>query len=909
MNRKSTLLRWGGSILFCFWLSLPVMAQVDKPVKITATFYDTPLELVLLTIGVENGLEIQFEQADVSPIMIKRIRLVNKTVPEAMLALLKGTDLHFIMEGPHSLKVVKEDAALDFLSAKVPPPEAPQQLNFTLTGKVIDEVSGESLPNATIWIENTSVGAISNLDGFFTLFNVPSDTSVILVSYIGYQAGRIRLNPEKATKNLVLALRTDDYLLEEVVIEAENAQMVRSKGISHIAVSPTQIAHLPSLGEKDIFRSLQLLPGISGTNETSSGLFVRGGTPDQNLILLDGFTVYHVDHFFGFFSAFNAEAIKDVQLYKGGFEAKYGGRLSSVVDLTGKNGNKNQFDMGIGLSALSANLRVESPLGEDLTLFVAGRRSYTDIIQSGLYNKINDLVGPETISQGPGGGGPRTGRFGNAANVVEPSFYFYDLNSKLTYTPGSKDVFSFSFYNGKDNLDNSFDNNFRGFGGQGNTTLTNTTTDLTKWGNTGFGTKWARQWNEKWYSNAVIAYSNYFSGRNRSTLTQIRGDSLNREVRLGLIEDNDVRNLSARWDHELQLNSHTQLGAGWESSRQSVDYQLNFNDTIPVIDRNESGTTHAVYGQIKGQLLKKVSYSAGVRINYFDLTQEVFVEPRLSAEYALTEKIQLKAAYGQYHQFTNRIVREDIQQGSRDFWLVSNGDDIPVSSAVHYIAGLRFENQGFLLDVEGFYKNLDGLTEFSQRISQQRRQIDPQDNSLFFYGTGVAKGLEFLLQKKIGDYTGWISYTLSKVSYDFPDLGDEPFPALHDQTHETKMVNTYKVGRWTLGATWVYGTGKPYTAPIGGYSLTLLDGTEQSFIHVGEKNAFRLPAYHRLDLSGTLDFHIGNSQVNAGLSIFNVYGRKNIWYKEFQIEEGELIETDIQLLGFTPNFFLNFRLR
>ena len=282
--------------------------------------------------------------------------------------------------------------------------------------------------------------------------------------------------------------------------------------------------------------------------------------------------------------------------------------------------------------------------------------------------------------------------------------------------------------------------------------------------------------------------------------------------------------------------------------------------------------------------------------------------------YALSDKIQLKGAWGQYHQFTNRVVREDILQGSRDFWLLSNGEDVPIGASTHYIGGFSYENKGFLFDVEAYYKDLDGLTEFSQRIVRSfgrgpQRGAGAEAENFFFQGTGVARGVEVLLQKKQGNYTGWISYTLSEIEHNFPELSDSPYPALHDQTHELKLVNSYQTGRWTFGATWVYSTGKPYTAPVGGYEITLLDGTMEEYVHVGDKNAFRLPAYHRMDLSANYKLYFGNSPVTAGLSIFNLYGRKNIWYKEFEIVEGELLETDVQLLGFTPNFSLTFDLK
>ena len=248
-------------------------------------------------------------------------------------------------------------------------------------------------------------------------------------------------------------------------------------------------------------------------------------------------------------------------------------------------------------------------------------------------------------------------------------------------------------------------------------------------------------------------------------------------------------------------------------------------------------------------------------------------------------------------------MREDVTQGSRDFWLLANDQTNPVSRATHYIAGLSYETDTYLFDVEYYEKDMTGLSEFSLRFSNPGR--DPTEGQLFFEGTGIARGVEFLLQKKVGDFTGWVSYTLGEVVHNFPDLSENAFYALHDQRHELKLVGSYNLGSWTFASTWIYATGKPYTAPYGEYALTLLDGSNYRYISVGEKNAFRLPDYYRLDLSASVNFNLFKAKANTGLSIFNFYNRDNIWYKEFEVSEGEVIETDVNLIGFTPSLFFN----
>ena len=797
------------------------------------------------------------------------------------------------------------------------PTKAQQSPNsISLSGSVKEQSTEETLPNATVLIESTGQGTVTNQDGYFTLLNIPSDTTTLLIRYVGYQSQRIKLTPETVSEPITIYMSETTSELSEVVVTAPGSgQMMRaSQNISQISISPAQMAGLPSLGEKDIFRSLQLLPGVSGSNEASAGLYVRGGTPDQNLILLDGFTVYHVDHFYGFFSAFNADAIKDVQLYKGGFESQYGGRISSVVDLTGKAGNMNEFSGKIGVSAVNANAVLEVPLGGKGSILVAGRRSYTDIIQNGLYNDIFDLYNDQPAT--PQGGapqiggqnqGPGGGRFARnrQQNTVEPTFYFYDLNAKLTYKPSPKDVLAVSFYNGADNLDNSreSENTFEGRNGNGGRTINNNTSDLLNWGNWGSSLRWARQWSPRFYSNAVVAYSNYFSERDRITdITTTTEDTvLNR--RFGTVENNNLLDYTARIDNEWVLSQQHRVGFGTQITYNEITYDLQFNDTLNILNRADEGTQAAFYLQDTWSVTDRLTLTGGLRATYYDVTDQFYYEPRASATLQLTDRLKLKGAWGNYYQFANRVVREDVTQGSRDFWLLANDQTNPVSSATHYIAGLSYETDSYLFDVEYYEKDMEGLSEFSLRFGNSGR--DPTEGQLFFEGTGIARGVEFLLQKKVGDFTGWVSYTLGEVVHNFPDLSENAFYALHDQRHELKLVGSYNLGNWTFAGTWIYATGKPYTAPYGEYELTLLDGSDYRYISVGEKNAFRLPDYHRLDLSASVNFNLFKAKANTGLSIFNFYNRENIWYKEFEVSEGEVIETDVNLIGFTPSLFFN----
>lgn len=790
----------------------------------------------------------------------------------------------------------------------------PQTLDFTLSGMVRDQSTGEALPYANVHVRGHSAGVITNPDGYFTLAKVPSDTSVLVVSYVGYSQTEVYLDPSLPKKNFVIEIRPSAVTLKDVKIvdTKEEVVLVKKEDVSVMKMTPRQLEKLPSLGEKDVMRSFQLMPGVGASQESSSGLYVRGGTPDQNLVLYDGFTVYHVDHLYGFFSAFNANALKDVQLYKGGFESRFGGRLSSVTEITGKDGNQKKFNMGGELSLLSLNAYAEIPIGEKFSSIIAYRRSYRGPIYNKLFEKFNESnTTTVTAGQpGPPGGGP--GRFTQQTTV---SNYFYDLNGKFTYRPNQKDILSLSIFNGTDKLDNSNSFNAPSFGNS-TSNFSISSVDLTKYGNIGTSIRWARKWGDKLYGNTILSYSNYYSDRNRSmerTMTNSSGEETT--TRNGIFENNDLRDYSVKSDYQWNLFGFSQLQFGGFATYFDIDYTYAQNDTTTVLDKHNQAFLGGGYLQGKFRFFNgRLIIVPGMRGSYFETTGAPYWEPRGSLSLSVTKNLTLKGATGKYYQFANRVTREDILSGSKDFWLLSDGNSVPVSSSVHYILGMSFETTGFLLSAEAYYKEVSNITEYSLRINPNPFGVDYDEN--FFTGYGYARGIEFLAQKKIGKFGGWVSYTLGEAKNHFDVYADTWFPANQDVRHEFKFVAMYEYKRWDFAATFIFATGRPYTAPSGGYSVELLDGTTQDYFTVTSKNGLRLPDYHRADISANYKLLAGAHGEKRrreigylGFSIFNLYNRTNVWYKTYTIESGSLIETNVNYTGITPNITLSLKIR
>lgn len=787
----------------------------------------------------------------------------------------------------------------------------PVRTKFSLAGRVTDNVTGESLPSASVMVKGTKTTAITNADGYFNLQNVPADTSVLVVSYAGFQTSLERLTPERAAGTLLISLLPADNALNEVVINGKKDGVMNTdtRRVSVIQMTPAKLAVLPNIGERDILRSFQLLPGIAGSNESSSGVYVRGGTPDQNLVLFDGFTVYQVDHLYGFYSAFNVNAVKDVQLYKGGFSAKFGGRLSSVTDISGKDGNKKTPAFGVDLSLLSVNIYGESPINDKSSVLFSLRRSY----QGPFYNKIfNKLTNTTTTTTGGGGMGGFGGGRGMANNQTQVSSWFYDLNGKYTYTPDDKNIFSLTYYSGKDKLDNSRELGIPS--AISSTVNSSSITDLTNYGNVGSSAKWSRRWTDKLYSNNLVSYSNYFSDRDRGTSSSITDSTgTTATVNTGTNENNNLKDYSAKSDWEWNFTNKGKILFGGFVTSQDIKYTYSQNDTTSLINQHNKALTTGGYAELE-QNFGHLRIQPGVRLTYYDLTGKNYVEPRFSASYALTDKLMLKGATGKFYQFTNRVIREDILAGSKDFWVLANGTNIPVSSAIHYILGTSYETDNYLFSVEAYYKKLSGLTEYSLRqtgggggFMMQNGTVTLEEN--FYNGEGYAKGVEFMAQKKVGRYTGWIGYTLAGAFNKFAVYGTDYFPASQDVRHEFKSINMYHEGRWTFSATWIYATGRPYTAPIGSYTIDRAGSGTKTYFVISGKNTERLKAYHRLDAAVTYDLIKTNTKKigTIGFSIFNLYNRTNTWYREYAIQGNQVISTDVNYLGFTPNLTLTLK--
>ncbi|HEY4784637.1 MAG TPA: TonB-dependent receptor, partial [Bacteroidales bacterium] len=680
---------------------------------------------------------------------------------------------------------------------------------------------------------------------------------------------------------------------KEVVVEQEqNKPLRRESDISHYSTDPLKMINLPQMGENDLFRSLQLLPGVDATGETSAGLSIRGSMPEQNLVVFDGFNLYHVDHFFGEFSALNPEIIRNAQLFKGGYEAKYGGRATGMVLLTSRTGNLKKPTFSVGLNMLSSNAEAEIPLGKKVSLLLAGRRSYTDILKSNVYHSIFKSIRSNSDESIMNFGGV----YENISNNSTPDFYYYDTNAKLSYFPNDKSIITFSFYKGSDNF--SIANSHSG------TIYSSTAVNRTNWGNTGGSVRWAKQWDARFYSNFSVGISEFSNiYRNQGNYYLINSQPYGIDTR----ETNTIDDITSNFHNELRLSNGNKLEFGLQATNHRITYHQSIDSTQQGTMEN-TGSENSFYLQDEYRPSSHVLVNPGMRVTYSNLAKETFIEPRLSATWFLSGQFSLKAAYSRNSQLINKSSFND-NEFYRDFWYNANDSNLRPLTSTHYILGGSFSNDVFDFDVECYYMKFNGLSTIKQSSDQSLMSLQKD----FFTGTGTSRGVDVFLYKKTGWYNVWISYSFNKAENTFSALNNgKTFPADNDQRHEFKIANIFNYKQWTFSAVWIYGSGKPYTGDNNGFFLNLPDGTQRFFQPDPVPNALRLPSYHRMDVS--CSYLMKSSWCNAriGVSIINLYDHRNtrsqydntlVTYDKNGQQTWVINRINTNSLGFTPNCF------
>ncbi|MDD4149742.1 MAG: TonB-dependent receptor, partial [Bacteroidales bacterium] len=700
----------------------------------------------------------------------------------------------------------------------------------TISGYIKDKDTGEELIGANIIIKEKNTGTTTNTYGFYTI-NLPDGNYEITYSFIGYKDEQktIKLYSDQSIN---VELNGSAYITDEVIVSGEKKSNIEDSKMSVIKLPVETIKTLPAfMGEVDILKTIQLLPGVQSSGEGNSGFYVRGGGPDQNLILLDEATIYNAAHLFGFFSVFNADAIKDMELYKGGMPAEYGGRVSSVLDIKMNNGNMKEFQAEGGIGTIASRLTVQGPIKKDTCSFlVSARRTYIDILVKPFIKKTSPFKGS--------------------------GYHFYDLNAKVNYKFSDKDRIFLSGYYGEDvftfkSTDAGFEMNI-------------------PWGNGMASLRWNHLFNSKFFSNTSLVASDY-----KFRTEVIMEDEEDSNGGFKFIQNSGIRDYYLKQDftwipsprHTIKFGGNyiyhiftpNSLNAsiGAETIEPDAQKQYAHEAAIYIGDDFKINDRITVYGGLRGAIFNQrgpftryikddmlltsidaTVYEKGESVTFYNS-----IEPRFAMKFSLNKNSSIKASFMQNKQFLH-LASLSASTLPTDLW-VPCSDVVKPQQGRQYAVGYfrNFFNDHFETSVEIYYKDLFNLIEYADGAMPGDDVGDNADN-YFIFGDGRSYGLELFLKKRTGQFTGWIGYTWSKTERMFDDIDNgSPFPAKYDRRHDLSFTASYIISeKWSAGLVFVYATGNTTTLPIGPH---LIDGELVS--DYGERNTYRMGPYHTLD--------------------------------------------------------------
>lgn len=753
----------------------------------------------------------------------------------------------------------------------------------SITGSVTDTLSGTPLIGVTIIASNGGWGTISDEWGNFYL-EVPAQDSIDLTfSYIGYETKSVTSTCAEAC-DLKVNLRSGISLKEVVVTSNSYKEQKNAVQMSVSTLTAEQISNIPMvLGENDALKALQLKPGIPSGSESTTGIFVRGGGADQNLFLLDDAVIYNASHLFGFFSTFNTDLLKSINLYKGGFPARYGGRLSSIIDINSKTGNNQKFEGKGGLGIISSKITLEGPIKKGKSSFlIAGRRTYFDIFTRAL-NKNNP-----------------------ASNI--PNYFFYDFNFKLNFSLGAKDQLSITGYLGKDDFE--FTSDFFNFNFY--------------WGNQAGSIKWVHNWSPQFLSKTSISISDYLYNIN------------NRVTGFNFGLGSGINDIQFKTDFLYNPSPHYEIQFGWSGTNHKFEIgRLRGGSSDGLVSfssgNNLSGFEWGGYISNQIQLNSFIKFDLGLRVSGFLQNKKSYTYPelRLASNFSLNDDVALKASYSGMVQYLH-LVRSAGVGLPTDIWYPSTHSVLPERSSQVAVGLLWILNPKWKINLEGYYKEFKNVIEF---VDAAQLFVSNNLEDEFAIGDGYARGIELELEKIDGDFTGWIGYTLAFVNRgNFSPLSSKGsfnqkgyFSPPYDRRHDFSLVLFYEISkRIKLSATLVYGSGDLAWLPTGRtYFQDVVSGNADPVVPLfQDRNNFRLPAYHRLDFGVNFKFFPIWGESILSFNLINAYDRRNTFFvflePQYQLLSGpdsdsafnfpeKIIANQVSLFPIIPALTWNFK--
>ncbi len=764
---------------------------------------------------------------------------------------------------------------------------------FSLYGRCIDQESGEPISYANIHIPHLNIGDISNQNGIFWIPRVSKDLCTLVVSYIGYETVIKELTFPK-DENIFHEIKLNPKIIisDEISILGSNRELMDDSNIpGQISFSPKHVSTLPNLGEVDIFRSIQYLPGVQLALGSTSNLYIRGGSPDQNLITLDGMTLYQTSHMFGFLSSISKEAIKDVQIFKGHIPANFGGRTSSVIELMSRSGNNYKYGGSLYGNLMSSGILAEIPIFSKGSIIINYRKSRPSNQFSKVYESIEKYM---TVDN----------RFNLITEVGEQNINQstkYDLYSsyedffnRFSYLINSKHRVTFTLINSKDSIFE--DRSYYGFSNilESDTAYIEEKNSLK---NLGKIINFYSQWNNKYSTHlSVSKYSydnNYFSIQSspQGNNTPIIGTAN---------KFHSLSDRSIRFVQQYRNMKNHNISLGFEESYFSTNFRNKNteNSSVNTSFMIQNGYLYSFFIKNSWSVKKKWKFDTGIRCSYFDNLEKLYFEPRIATIYKIKKNLSLKLSYGEHNQFIHKLGRENSSDFNLNGRFLSS-NKIPTILSKNFQYGISLDKNYYSFSTTFYFKKMNNF--FKSNWSFSFEDYLSYNNEVLNPGNGKIDGLEIQFRKKSGMITGWISYHNSNTKYQILNFNEgKLFSADHEKNHELKTVILGKIFNTNLSVSWVFSSGRPFTSLE---NLYVESGSGYEIFSREKYNNERIKSSHHLDISLVKNLEISKVEIELGFSIYNLYNNKNIAHKRYNPFSDELSIKDISMFGITPSIF------
>ena len=757
---------------------------------------------------------------------------------------------------------------------------------ISIKGHVKDSLSNENLGYAIIQIKETGLATYTDINGNFKLKGAIKYNQTVVIRNIGYKDFEVPV--KDFIKNPGLSIQLSANFLKTLVVKEFLTHGIDlAEYDNFILLSPQELKTLPGNSNPDIIKTTQFIPGINATDERSTNINIRGGTPDHNYLSYDNIPIYHGGHFFGVLSSIYPYNIDKVKIYRSGLTANYGGKIGGGIDIYSISEIPDSVETELGLNLMYADANIKIPLVKNkLALMLSGRSSYLNLLPTLETSKYTNLVFQ----------GSKVNLSDTLSNyeIQQYNNNFRDVYGKLIFTPNDKNHISLStmfvyndlVYNANEIYDTDTVNN----------------RDYQTLDNFGFNLNWNKVWNKKWNSKLSITQSYFRSVYELDII--LDNDSL-----LGQ-KSNSINDFTTKLGLNYTLNNNNTIDFGYQFTRHDFNYHLSFNNSFFANDNFEENDTtkaniNSIYGQYKFNK-NKFYLNTGVRASHYNQFNEFYFEPRFAIKYKLNNHYNFKFNAGLYHQFLSQIV--EIEEGQislgNQVWVLSNDEGVPVLNSSQIATGFTFSKNGWRFDIEAYYKEMTGITGYSNNLNTN------VNNDNLDEGEGRSKGLDLLVKKQLGKYRVWLNYSLSNTEYSFDENQDNYFQAHYNQKHILNAITTYSYKKFDFSIGWKIASGLPFTKATNLiYTLDPVENIYNVDINYGNRNADQLKPYHRLDLTAVYNFtsKSGNLKGSLSFGLLNIYNRRNELEKFYSIKEDDnfnpiLVEQTKVGLGITPSF-------